>query len=1331
MEFNLPRSAFNGPGGESGLLLLQALQSLPSFSSSDTSVQLLAFVGVFTPVGRRRAEALELSEAATDLAGGHGRQLQQVSIETGSSAVIGVTGGAVRQGSQAFLASLLTAINSGQLAQALAARGVPGASIFVRSSGVASSAAAVVLPQAPEVTQREAVPDLAAGTFKAALVPSSGTQTVYDAGTGAVRQLPLLVNQAKWVLGSEAFEVKIFSAVGTGGTVTTAATAVQAGLVTSGCSVTAVTVDSVGAFVVRVAVDPALGASGPETARLSAPAGLISATSAEGTPLRSDAIAGVEVVAKRTRPTVAVTRLKPFFYAGVDDFVEVRFTFPGGFAVSPEGGWESKLVLTNANRAQVIWSLSSQLLVVRVTAVTTGVVRVAVPAESFSDVFGNTNPQGAVAETTWRQKTVSKEESEQAFTAIATTTVAVGVTATVGGVAATSAASAVSGTVATQVAGMAAAQGASAAAGGAAGGAGGAVGGGGGAGSSGAGVGSAGAVIMFSAMGMMNKFQNPESESIPPMVEGFTAAVEFIDFQPIDILGAEDKRKEAENPELDDPTATVETTGGASARRALSVQLGTAVAYGSTARSHALRLRASSHLARKLRREPHGPHAAEVAAVCEFYPADAMARLDPTGRLCEVAAKGRGGGARQGWIGHARDGLGQIVRSTTGALAKLPARCAGGMRDASSAHGAACAAATAVASALGHDANAAATALRWNGIGRGLAQAQGNVAGTLTGTNITAGAGLLDSTSASDSSIEWMWLTVGQKLIWLAIAVGAITFLQVFFLVLAWSVKKYRKKRFPRPAPLLFPRLQIYLIYFWVPALGETIGSLISSGDPGGVAVAVLFILFVPLPMTLFMIWMVFCTQTSLESPNRGVYYEVDEQEADAAAKRKLGPWQGFGIGRRVIEGEWKANSQFTWMVFRRFGMPFEDYFGPMVVRRHCTWELDPIVKRYQRGYLEEYLPRHWSVLPRWMVRFLVHITSFNGPIRLIIIFFIALVSAVTSGDEGQGAVIGLCSLFIFNVILLLVFQPYAAIQDQLVDAISAVFEATAVTLLLSIILVGKTVDDAEERAEATENLGLAMMVFMGLVVMASMVAQARDAIWAVIDTVDAMKEAYKKKDELTDIEQAALKAIKSSDITVKKYANRWVYKVHKKPIRNWPVLHEVTAAERAYMLYKVALLRASDPRYQNVDQQKLFVKLWRNAYLGESIGKLSFRSLYEHLRNKILKRSLPEPTFEEAAGKAQEGALGRSDQALISRAQAEMIFRQLQAVRQSTDFRRVRRQSFGEDSSEEGGGEGGGEAQEESTLHTATEAGASEARVSGLQAQVNQGIGWADSGHP
>jgi len=115
-------------------------------------------------------------------------------------------------------------------------------------------------------------------------------------------------------------------------------------------------------------------------------------------------------------------------------------------------------------------------------------------------------------------------------------------------------------------------------------------------------------------------------------------------------------------------------------------------------------------------------------------------------------------------------------------------------------------------------------------------------------------------------------------------------------------------------------------------------------------------VLFIPIPMLFYMTLIVTRTQL-VDSVTRGIFYEIDAEQAARVVKRVAGPWQWFGLYRRIPDGEWRCRNQAELDFFKRYGVLFEDFIGPPVCRRACTWQLDPVTCRYDRGYLELWFP--------------------------------------------------------------------------------------------------------------------------------------------------------------------------------------------------------------------------------------------------------------------------------------------------------------------------------------------------------------------------------------
>jgi hypothetical protein len=425
--------------------------------------------------------------------------------------------------------------------------------------------------------------------------------------------------------------------------------------------------------------------------------------------------------------------------------------------------------------------------------------------------------------------------------------------------------------------------------------------------------------------------------------------------------------------------------------------------------------------------------------------------------------------------------------------------------------------------------------------------------------------------SVDTSGLNAVYSALTLQIFWLWIGLAIVTGLQLLFVVLDFISRRRKGEGVAAPDPLIFPRMQIFVLYFFVPAIAETAGSMIQSKDDAQLALGILIIIAVPAPMLGFMLYVVIRTQVAVDTIHRGIFYEVNKEEADEVASRRRGPWQWFGIRRSIPEGEWKGRNAREVTFFKRFGLPLEDFHGPPVCRRHCTWELDPVSNRYFRGYLDYWAPEGKDQASK-LFRVGQYFRAFSGPIRLTAAFGLAIISTVLDPTAGTKQTILFVVLLSLNVVIILFTQPITAVQDQLVDALSALCETVGVWLLLAIVCVVAFENDLVKRTDLTATLGMAMMLTMASGIVINIIAQLKDGYFSVVDLVAATREYVESKRHMDDV---IMRVLMDPNILAKKYANRWMNLTFGVPLNGWPKLGPLTDYEKAYELKKVSELRA------------------------------------------------------------------------------------------------------------------------------------------------------------
>ncbi|CAG9462807.1 unnamed protein product [Pedinophyceae sp. YPF-701] len=1044
----------------------------------------------------------------------HRRAMMATAVPTGHMVVFAVTGNDVYSGGATGVTVYRDKLRTALRTTPLPSFQPTGEVYFlpIRVDYNLEGFTSAALPAAPQAPQEDTSDD--AGRFAATMRPVVGQYKEYDETTRTVASAPLNTlspasdQRYQWMRGSDTFSALITLQSGVSVEITPAT------FVTHGLSVQSVTAASASAYTVVVALDPAFEGE----AVLGLPAGRLVSTDGRTNERQQE----LRIFVDRTPPTVSFDLLPAYFS---DPVLRFDLIVAGG-PVVPPASLEGKIVVTGATVRRVAASfLSATRIRVLLEPATTGSLVITIPAGALTDVAGNSNPTPVAATTIYRKPAVSREATEDAVTSVSA--------ASAGASAAAAASSAASG------AGAGAAGSGSAASGG-----------------TGAASG-AGMALLIGSLQKMNMIAQLEEPSKPAMLTGAGCSTEPFMGRGI-FLG--DDGKSPECVPADDQLAAVAGARRRVRRRGLFDVVGLrrrhhpahVVDAGEPEASlDSLFAVSSAEMERMLRRPERFKQVLEgLDAVCKYYaPHIAEAGRIPCTDVHNAVHGLASTQGRRGFFAAARHVLAVDVWARVHTeLFGRPPRYA--------------------VEAWARDYRAGAGSAKpvtWE-ILPGRALTEEHRRKVLQDPQGAAEAAMV---TGIEDATDHLFLGTAEQMIAMAILVGVETAVQVFA-TLVWLYLRRRRGRTPRyPSQLLFPRIQVYTLYFFVPAIAQTAGALITDDRDGEQALGWILLLAIPIPMVLYCAWIVYSTQVAMDSCYRGIFYEVDEKEAQAAWHgHRPGPWTCLGIWRRAPVGEWKGRNSTEMAFFTRFGVIFEDYHGPYVVRKNCTWELDPVIKRINRGYLEAWYPDgKYSVLSTLFA----YGCAFNAPLRVTFMFLLALVSSVASPTEGEGQIAGFIVLTTINVLLLLTFQPYASGTDQLVDALQSTCEYVSVWLLLGIVVAVNTIDDPADRADTAKLLGDALMVVLVVGLSVSVISQVYDVACELADFVRFSCSMRMKPAEMLHRVVEEEVEDKRARILGKMYANRWANAALGRPISGWPRLGPLSAEEEAYVQRTVA----------------------------------------------------------------------------------------------------------------------------------------------------------------
>ena len=422
------------------------------------------------------------------------------------------------------------------------------------------------------------------------------------------------------------------------------------------------------------------------------------------------------------------------------------------------------------------------------------------------------------------------------------------------------------------------------------------------------------------------------------------------------------------------------------------------------------------------------------------------------------------------------------------------------------------------------------------------------------------------ATGAIDGSFSaGKYTKVVRKLFWIA-----------FFMALvvvphfaAWCVVvRWRKRRLP--GPLEFPRPELFMALLLLPISMECCSILFGMRDWKSVLWGVGVMVAIPLPVVGGSLYLVWLTQITRHAVERKVYYEVDRLELlkrETLDRRWWSAWLGWRRG--LPPGEWKSSDPKGRALLNRWGLLFDNLVGPMVIRVGDDYSFISGLNRFNRGTLVPYVPRRVKDSDgddkretrrgKWIT--MGYVRAITVAAKTLLLFGIVLSLAVLppSDAEKLKQSTGL-AMTQFGAVLLTVFvHPFAIVADQATDALSSMTEG----ITYFIILTGNAFSgsDVKTRVAVGMVIGRLQLFFMMLTMLVFFAAEIyvlyQLIVWGkeLIQGCMQPKESQLTLDWLAMTDEVALQ-VKVATLT-SKYANRWLWKVHRRTIYGWPRLDE------------------------------------------------------------------------------------------------------------------------------------------------------------------------------
>ncbi|GMH43320.1 LOW QUALITY PROTEIN: hypothetical protein BSKO_11242 [Bryopsis sp. KO-2023] len=368
-------------------------------------------------------------------------------------------------------------------------------------------------------------------------------------------------------------------------------------------------------------------------------------------------------------------------------------------------------------------------------------------------------------------------------------------------------------------------------------------------------------------------------------------------------------------------------------------------------------------------------------------------------------------------------------------------------------------------------------------------------------------------------------------------------------------------RRIKVPPILRFPRLELYFMYWAIPAIATSSAGLFKGDTSDKVLGAFLVALF---PFA-FIVWHLYVLRKhfysrSVESCKAALVYEtldaeqaekegVEGAEKEEVEEKPATGFMGFFkrccakldewmerlvytpfLGAPYDEGTWVAPTGPKSMFFNRYGAMFQDFRHRPSTRSNVTYTYDESKGGFNRGEVRAVEVRQGLENTE-----IGHVIQISG--KLLEVAKLVFVAMIISGEDDPSSnaqAIVLLVLTVLYAVLLRVFRPPLARWDLGMAMVGEVGDI--LTYIFAIMIINNGDSD---QPGFMQSMGIALLCFQGLAFLATFL----DNLFVLVDAGKAAYEACKNgNQEPPKMLDVVLKAqLNNTRYLERKYYNRWL----------------------------------------------------------------------------------------------------------------------------------------------------------------------------------------------
>jgi hypothetical protein len=365
-------------------------------------------------------------------------------------------------------------------------------------------------------------------------------------------------------------------------------------------------------------------------------------------------------------------------------------------------------------------------------------------------------------------------------------------------------------------------------------------------------------------------------------------------------------------------------------------------------------------------------------------------------------------------------------------------------------------------------------------------------------------------------------------------------FLYSYIFLLSISIPHYfyqrhkAKKQEKLQGMMHFPQLEFTIILLLINPYTKAAATLFTYDHSSSILAGIGMLLALPIPVLLFSIYIIYKNILEQHYAKFVVFGKI----------HKVKGFQNF-IQRGLIstnKGHWKEEKD---QLLDKYGIFFKSVRGPLYVFKDKEVRYDEKHKKYKWGKVRKVEDK------------LVYIRAFYKPYYILRNICTALLlNAFRYSTTGNVAQLILLILILTTHFYFMMFvSPFNTSKDQFTDLSSNMCELGTYVAGFGLLMARRF--DIPFIALQMEK---GMFVFQIL----SVAIQVLTQMWTVVVIAQIIKELFQKKLYYDHMIQEARKKL-----LLKKYTNRWLYKVHKKTLQGWtPPIGEEPKDRKAIIIY-------------------------------------------------------------------------------------------------------------------------------------------------------------------